>query len=137
MKRLTRTFTGLTTLAIVLVCSQEVWAATTKIWMTASTKDFTRGKLEDVTILSSGQIAPGMGAKRIPLDEIGIWATAFSKDGTAYVGTGNNGVVYRLTDKGFEKAFETGEAVVACLAWADGVLYAGTIPGGRIFAWNR
>lgn len=111
-------------------------AATTGLWMTATAEDFARGKLENVTILSTGQLAPGMGAERLKIDEISIWATAFAPDGTAYVGTGNNGRVYRVTDKGVEKAFETDEAVVTSLAWAGGELYAGTLPSGRIYAWK-
>jgi hypothetical protein len=127
--------TGATALLVALWGS-ALLAATTGIWMTATAKDFARGKLENVTILSTGQLAPGMGADRFKMEEISVWATAFSPDGTAYVGTGNNGRVYRVKKDGVEKVFETGEAVVTCLAWADGKLYAGTIPSGKIFGWK-
>jgi len=112
-----------------------VFASTTDVWMTASAEDFARGKLKNVNILSTGQIAPGLGTTRFPIDQISIWSTTFAADGKAYIGTGNNGYVYTQTEKGFEKVFETGEAVVTTLVHGgDGTLYAGTIPNGKIFA---
>jgi hypothetical protein len=126
---------ALAAVLVALTCS-AILAATTSIWMTATAGDFARGKLENVTILSSGQLAPGMGTKRFKMEEISVWATAFSPDGTAYIGTGNNGRVFRVDKDGVKKVFDTGEAVVTCLVWGGDTLYAGTIPSGKIFAWK-
>ncbi len=119
-----------------MVCPPALWASTTNIWMVASAKDFARGKLENTNILSGGQLAPGMGAVRIAIKEISIWTTTFAPDGTAYIGTGNNGQIYRVKKDGIEKVFATGEAVVTSLVWGGDTLYAGTIPNGKIFAWK-
>ncbi len=91
-------------LAAVMILAPAAWASTTNIWMTASSDDFTRGKLEHAAILSTGQLAPGMGTTRFPMDEISIWSTAFAPDGTAYIGTGNNGLVYHVKAKEMVKA---------------------------------
>ncbi len=123
--------------AAALLCPSASHASTTNIWMTASAADFARGKLEQVAILSTGQLAPGVGTTRFPMEEISIWSTAFAEDGTAYIGTGNNGLVYRLKKDGVEKAFATGEAVVTSLVRAGKTLYAGTMPDGRIFSWQE
>ncbi len=123
-------------LAAVTFFAPAAWASTTNIWMTASSDDFARGKLEHTTILFTGQLAPGMGTTRFPMDEISIWSIVFAPDGTAYIGTGNNGLVYHVKKKELVKAFETGEAVVTSLVWAGDTLYAGTMPNGKIFAWK-
>lgn len=122
--------------AAVTLFAPAAWASTTNIWMTASAEDFARGSLEHAAILSTGQLAPGMGTTRFPMDEISIWSIAFAPDGTAYIGTGNNGLVYHVKAKTVAKAFETNEAVVTSLVWAGDTLYAGTMPNGRIFAWK-
>jgi hypothetical protein len=124
-------------LATALLCGPMSYASTTNIWMTATAEDFARGKLEQVAILSTGQLAPGVGTTRFPMEEISIWSTAFMEDGTAYIGTGNNGLVYRIKKGGVEKAFETGEAVVTSLVRAGRTLYAGTMPDGKIFSWKE
>jgi len=134
--RCKRTRTVWLALALVALTGSGLLAATTSIWMTASAEDFARGKLENVAILSTGQLAPGMGTRRLKMEEISVWATTFAPDGTAYVGTGNNGRVFVAGKDGARKVFETGEAVVTCLVWGDGVLYAGTMPSGKIFAWK-
>jgi hypothetical protein len=121
---------------LVALCGTVLLASTTSIWMTATAEDFARGKLENASILSTGQLAPGMETIRFKMKEISIWATAFAPDGTAYVGTGNNGRVYRVRADGVEQAFETGEAVVTSLVWGGDTLYAGTMPAGRIYAWK-
>lgn len=122
--------------AVVMLFAPTAPASTTNIWMTASSDDFARGKLEHAAILSTGQLAPGMGTTRLPMDEISIWSIAFAPDGTAYIGTGNNGLVYHVKAEQMVKVFETGEAVVTSLVWAGDTLYAGTIPNGRIFTWK-
>ena len=120
---------------IILACS-AVSASTTDIWMTASAEDFARGKLENVTILSTGQLAPGMGTARLEVEEISIWSAAIGPDGMSYIGTGNNGIVYRVSGNKVEKAFGTDEAVVTSLVWAGDTLFAATIPGGKIYSWK-
>jgi len=127
----------LITAVIVLFATGMLTASTTDIWMVASADDFARGKMENVTILSTGQLAPGMGTSRIEVEEISIWSAVVSPQGASYIGTGNKGVVYRVKDNSVEKAFETGEAVVTSLVWGGDTLYAGTIPGGRIYAWKQ
>ena len=125
-------------ITVILFCvSGILTASTTDIWMVASADDFARGKMENVTILSTGQLAPGMGTTRLEIEEISIWSAAMGADGVSYIGTGNNGVVYRIKGNKVQKAFETGEAVVTSLVWGEDTLYAGTIPGGRIYAWKQ
>src|ERR1039457_3338210 len=68
--------------------------------------------------------------------EAAIWALAFARDGTLYVGTGNKGRVYRKTPLGVLELFHEIEDVhVRTLAVGpDGTVYAGTSDRGLVVA---
>jgi hypothetical protein len=64
-----------------------------------------------------------------------IWTLAFAPDGALFVGTGNQGIIYRVTDqdKG-EQYYATGQANVTGLAFdRDGRLLAGSEPNGILY----
>jgi sugar lactone lactonase YvrE len=64
-----------------------------------------------------------------------IWSLAFSKDGTLFVGTGDQGLVFRVDAAGKgEVYYDTGQAHVTCLALdAQGRLLAGSEPNGILY----
>ncbi len=71
-----------------------------------------------------------------------IWSLAFAADGSLFVGTGDQGIIFRVDPAGrSEIYYETGQAHVTSLAFdAKGRLLAGTEPNGilyRIEARNR
>ena len=59
-----------------------------------------------------------------------IWSLAIARDGSLFVGAGDNGRVYRVTSKGVgEVWFETGQTHVTALAVdKEGRVLAGTEP---------
>jgi sugar lactone lactonase YvrE len=71
--------------------------------------------------------------------EAAIWALAFAKDGTLYVGTGNKGRIYRRTPAGKVELFHDVEDVnVRSLAVGpDGTVYAGTSDRGLLVAFGK
>jgi sugar lactone lactonase YvrE len=71
--------------------------------------------------------------------EEAIWALAFGKDGTLYVGTGNKGRIYRRTAAGKLELFHDVDDVhVRSLAVGpDGTLYAGTSDRGLLVSFGR
>ena len=64
-----------------------------------------------------------------------IWALAFAKDGTLFVGAGNPGNIYRVDKTGkAETYYETGQSHVTALAFdSRGLLLAGTEPNGILY----
>ncbi len=71
--------------------------------------------------------------------EAAIWAFAFARDGTLYVGTGNKGRIWRRTPAGKLDMFqEVDDVHVRSLAVGpDGTLYAGTSDRGLVLAISR
>ncbi len=97
--------------------------------------EMARGELERVTLSSRGELRVGRELRRIPIEGVAlVWCAVQSSDGTTYVGTGNDGKIYRLRGNVAELYAETGTLVVTSLAFGDGgQLFAGTVPGGAIF----
>jgi len=64
-----------------------------------------------------------------------IWALAFAKDGTLFVGAGNPGNIYRVDKTGkAETYYETGQSHVTALAFdSRGNVLAGTEPNGILY----
>ncbi|UJR82557.1 hypothetical protein [Sandaracinus amylolyticus] len=95
------------------------------------------GELQRTAVYSDGRVTPGLELRRLGLpDEVAlVWSSARAADGTVYLGTGNDGRVFRLRGDAVEPFAQTGQLLVSALAIGDGgVVYAGTLPEGRIYA---
>jgi hypothetical protein len=114
--------------------------ANTKTFRQATAKDFEEGEATGTSVLPAGEIVPGLVTKRTAIDAAFVWCSVASRDGsTAYFGTGDEGKIFAVPTRGEA----TGARKIATLdaAWVtalatrgDGILLAGTTPGGRVFA---
>ena len=105
------------------------------LWVQRTRADYAKAKLFDVAIAQDGLVSLAPKQARLaslPADV--IWSIA-TRDGTAYVGTGTGGVIYRVSASGeATRFFSTGEMNVHALVFdATGNLYAGTSPRGKLF----
>jgi hypothetical protein len=94
------------------------------------------GELFGAAVHSDGRVTPSAEVEGIDLPpEIAVvYSLARAGDGTLYLGTGNDGRVYRVQRGQVELLGETGQALVTSLAIGpDGAVFAGTLPEGRIF----
>jgi hypothetical protein len=123
-----------------LLVASVALATTTRFFRQTTAKDFEEGEATSSMVLPTGEVVPGMKAKRLALDAAFAWCVALSPDGrTAYFGTGDQGRIYAVS-----VAASAGEAnkvaeiaapwVTALSARSDASLLAGSTPGGRIFA---
>jgi outer membrane protein assembly factor BamB len=122
-----------------LALSSAAHAATTKSFRQATAKDFEEGEAEASMILPSGEVVPGMKASHVDLDAAFVWCSALAPGGAvAYFGTGDEGRIYAVDVGGngerAQKLATLDAAWVTALAVRpDGVILAGTTPGGRIY----
>jgi len=105
------------------------------LWVQHTRADYAKARLFEVAVAQDGLIS--LAPKQVSLAAIPaevIWSIA-TRDGTAYVGTGTMGVIYRVSAGGeATRFFSTGEMNVHALAFdAAGNLYAGTSPRGKLF----
>jgi outer membrane protein assembly factor BamB len=118
------------------LASATAWAGSTRSFVLDSANVLEEGKLEGTIVRSEGSIARGVTTRRTDLPGVNAAKSLLvAPDGTAYVGTGNDGKIYAYSS-GVAKVFaETHQVMVTSLARdAKGTLYAGTIPKGLIFA---
>jgi hypothetical protein len=125
-------------LGLALHVSSAAHAAPTRSFVLDSQSSLSEGKLDGTAIESDGTIQAGVQTRRTELPGVPTAKCLLTvPDGTAYVGTGNDGKIYAVKD-GVAKVFsETKQVMVSSLARdASGTLYAGTLPNGTIFAIN-
>lgn len=94
------------------------------------------GELHDVAVRSDGRVTPSVDLTRLtmPEDVPIVWSWARVGD-ALYLGTGDDGRIYRVRGEAIELFAETHQLLVTALAAGDGgVLFAGTIPEGRVYA---
>lgn len=105
-------------------------------WKQTSQQEFSRGKFEAAAATDANDIrlVPVMD-KLAKLTESYVWQVVPDRNGGVFAGTGNSGIIYRITKDGKSSVyFKTEQLQVHSLAGdSKGNLYAGTSPNGKIF----
>jgi outer membrane protein assembly factor BamB len=118
------------------LCSSSASATPTRSFVLDSASVLAEGKLDGTSVESDGTISAGAQTRRTDLKGvISAKSLLVMPDGSAFVGTGNEGKIFLYRD-GVARLFaETKQLLVSSLARdAQGTLYAGTLPKGKIFA---
>lgn len=110
-------------------------AVGTRTFQLDSIDDLKGGDLAGVSVDSSGSVRAGLTLGSTPLpDATSIWSSITLPDGTALLGTGNEGKIYSVSGGKVTLAATTGQMAVSALAVAwDGDVIAGTFPDGKLF----
>jgi sugar lactone lactonase YvrE len=114
------------------------FAGGTRTWRLTSYKDFDEGEADGVLLSSLGEASSGFTATRVDVNESVVYSSVSAPDGTVYFGTGDEGVVYAYQKGKLRKLAKLDAVLVAALAVGPGgSVFAGTMPGGRVFAIDR
>ncbi len=133
-------FRTLVTTAIVAAALLPLQASSPKFFQAATQNDFLKGDVENLSIDNHGQLMLG------PVTELVyetsapfLWSMVAAPDGTLFIGTGNEGKVFRVDPQGKGSLFfDSTELEAHALALApDGGLYVGTSPDGKIYKVDR
>jgi SMP-30/gluconolaconase/LRE-like protein len=131
---------ALATTALLALAILPLRASSPKFFQAATQNDFLKGDVENLSIDSHGQLTLG------PVTELVyetsapfLWSMVAAPDGTLFVGTGNEGKVFRIDPQGKGSLFfDSAELEAHALALApNGGLYVGTSPDGRIYKVDR
>jgi sugar lactone lactonase YvrE len=128
--------------AITLVAAAAATLSASKpvFWQTATLNDFLRGEVENLSVDSHGRLVLGPATEMVAeTTSPFLWAMAVAPDGSLYVGSGNEGKVFKIDAAGKTVSFfDSTELEVHALALApDGSLFAATSPDGRIYKIDR
>ncbi len=121
---------------LILVFGEVASAVSTRSFVLDDAASLAAGELHHVAVRSDGRVTASVELTRIAMpDDVPIvWSWARAGD-ALFVGTGDDGRIYRVRGESIELFAETHQLLVSSLAMGDsGVLYAGTLPEGRIYA---
>jgi hypothetical protein len=126
--------------AFLVLALVSLHASSPKFFQSATQADFLKGDVDNLSIDSNGQLTLG------PMTELVyetsapfLWSMVPGPDGALFVGTGNEGKVFKIDAQGKGSLFfdSTELEAHALAAGPGGVLYVGTSPDGRIYKVER
>ncbi len=124
----------------VALAALSLQASSPKFFQAATQGEFLKGDVENLSIDGHGQLTLGPATELIyetaaPF----LWSMIAQPDGTVFVGTGNEGKVFKIDAQGKGSLFfDSAELEAHALALApNGGLYVGTSPDGRIYKVDR
>jgi hypothetical protein len=117
-----------------------VYASSPKFFQAATQSEFLKGDVENLTIDSRGELSLGPATELVHETSAPfLWSILAEPDGTMFVGSGNEGKVYKVDSQGRGSVFfDSAELEVHALAHGpNGGLYVGTSPDGKIYLVDR
>jgi sugar lactone lactonase YvrE len=131
---------ALCTLAGLVAGTASLQGSSAKFFQSANQTDFLKGDVENLSIDARGQLMLGPATELIyETPSPFLWGVLPAPDGSLFIGTGNDGRVFRVDPQGNGAPFfDAAELEIHALALApDGGLYVGSSPDGRIYKVDR
>ena len=122
-------------LAGIATLAQPAGAVVTATWTVETYQQFDAGDATAAFITSAGEVRPGWDTKRSALEGDAVWAQLRLADGSVLLGSDAGGAIYRATDAGAKKlvAVPGAIAIVALAQTSDGAVWAGAMPGDKVW----
>jgi sugar lactone lactonase YvrE len=123
-------------LLICAAAAPAAFAASTRIWVCDSASDFSSGEARGVSVAMNGTLVLSRESRRVDgISEATLFSAVRDREGNVILGTGNEGKILRVSPAGRVDTLATlPSKEVTSLAFSpDGVLYAGTAPGGKVY----
>lgn len=121
---------------LTLIVNAPIYAVDTQIWEVSDYNDLLKGEAEMVSILEPGSITLGPKIDAFcKTEDLYVWCAVADGDGGVYLGTGDEGKVYHVNNKGEISEIADLEAPHVYALTADGKngVYAGVAPDGDIY----
>src|SRR5438045_9216258 len=115
-------------------------ASSPKFVQAATQTEFLKGDVDNLSIDAQGQLTLGPATDLVyETSTPFLWSMIAAPDGTLFVGTGNEGKVFKIDAQGKGALFfDSTELEAHAIALApNGGLYVGTSPDGRIYKVDR
>jgi hypothetical protein len=122
-------------LVAVALFAPAAYAVVTATWTVETYQQFDAGDASDAFITSTGEIRPGWDTKRVAVEGDAVWSALKLADGSVVIGSDVGGTVYRVTPDGAKKvlSIDGAIAVVSLAQTADGAVWAGAMPGNKVW----
>ena len=119
----------------IVALSVRADAVVTATWSVETYQQFDAGDATDAFITSAGEVRPGWDTKRIALEGDAVWSSLRLSDGSVLLGSDAGGAIYKVAgDKSQKLATVPGAiAIVAMAQTSDGAVWAGAMPGSKLY----
>ena len=115
-------------------------AAAPKFFSATTQADFLNGDLENLSVDARGQLTLGPATELVyETPSPFLWTVVPAPDGTLYVGTGNDGRIYKVDSQGRgSQFFDSTELEIHAIApGPNGSVFAASSPDGKIYRIER
>lgn len=132
--------TAYATAAIVSLSAAALRGSSPKFFQASTQADFLKGDVENLSIDSHGRLVLGPSTELVyETSAPFVWSMVAGLDGSLFIGTGNEGKVFRIDAQGKGALFfDSTELEAHALAPApNGGLYVATSPDGKIYKLDR
>lgn len=122
-----------------LLWAASAGAVVTATWSVETYQQFDAGDATSAFITSTGELRPGWDTKRTALEGDAVWSALRLADGSVLLGSDANGTIFRLQGDAQKKlvSIPGAIAVVALAQTADGTVWAGAMPGNKVWKIDR
>jgi hypothetical protein len=130
-----RLFSGATAAAC-LALALPAGAVVTSTWSVETYQQFDAGDATSAFITSAGELRPGWDTKRTAIESDAVWAALRLADGSVLLGSDTGGAILKVTPDGTAKKLATIPGAIAVVALAqtgDGAVWAGAMPGNKLY----
>lgn len=110
-------------------------AVVTATWTVETYQQFDAGDATNAFITSAGELRPGWDTKRTAVEGDAVWSALRLADGSVLLGSDADGSIYRVQgDKATKLVSLPGAIAVVSLAQTtDGAVWAGAMPGDKLW----
>ena len=123
---------GLGGLALLVSPASAVVTAT---WTVETYQQFDAGDASNAFITSTGELRPGWNTKRTALEGDAVWSSVKLADGSVLLGSDAGGSIFRVQGDTSKKlvSIPGAIAVVSLAQTSDGTVWAGAMPGNKVW----
>ncbi len=117
-----------------LITAANAFAVAPQFWRLNNAEEFLAGESEGFAITSRGELKPAPAMKKIAtLTDPFVLSQTAAPNGDRFLGTGNDGKVYRLRGEDLKLLYTAPEPEIYAVAFRDGALFVGSSPNGKIY----
>jgi hypothetical protein len=113
------------------LCALPAGAVVTATWSVETYQQFDAGDATNAFITSAGELRPGWETKRTAIEGDAVWSALHLADGSVLLGSDANGAIFKDGKK--LVSVPGAIAIVALAQTSDGAVWAGTMPGNRVW----
>jgi len=117
------------------LCALPAGAVVTATWSVETYPQWDAGDATSAFITSAGELRPGWDTKRTALEGDAVWSSLRLADGSVLLGSDAGGAIFRLAGDAAKKLVNLpgAIAVVSLAQTADGTVWAGAMPGNKLW----